>query len=89
MNVFDIDGTDMMQQIYSNSSVVSGKDLKSPFAEEQYENYIILSLHCIYALSAAEKRTYACGLLSPQYAHARFVVSSSFHGLHVVPCKLT
>jgi hypothetical protein len=34
----------MIQQIYSNSSEVSDKDLKSPFAEEQYDNYIIFAL---------------------------------------------
>lgn len=44
VNVFDMDGADIIQQIYSNSSEASGEDLKSPFAEEQYDNYIILSL---------------------------------------------
>ena len=44
VNVFDMDGADLIQQIYSNSSEVSGEDLKAPFAEEQYDNYIILSL---------------------------------------------
>jgi hypothetical protein len=44
VNVFDMDSTNMIQQIYSNSSEVSDKDLKSPFAEEQYDNYIIFAL---------------------------------------------
>ena len=58
VDIFDMDGADMIQQIYSNSSEVSDEDLKSPITEGQHDNYIIFSLPAssgVYATWASGK----------------------------------